>query len=92
MLLAGAPFEMNPTALYRESLLSSGAITNRIDRVEAQGLVKPLLLDVTDDDSRRTRDTRAAHGVESKASGAEDDDSVAGVHTPGVPNQYYRKR
>ena len=39
---AGAPFEMNPTALYRESLLSSGAITNRIDRVEAAGLVKRL--------------------------------------------------
>jgi DNA-binding MarR family transcriptional regulator len=38
----GPPFEMNPTALYRESLLSSGAITNRIDRVEAQGLVKRL--------------------------------------------------
>lgn len=39
---AGAPFEMNPTALYRESLLSSGAITNRIDRVEAAGLVRRL--------------------------------------------------
>lgn len=39
---AGAPYEMNPTALYRESLLSSGAITNRIDRVEAEGLVKRL--------------------------------------------------
>lgn len=39
---AGPPFELNPTALYRESLLSSGAITNRIDRVEAQGLVKRL--------------------------------------------------
>jgi DNA-binding MarR family transcriptional regulator len=38
----GDPFEMNPTALYRESLLSSGAITNRIDRVEAQGLVRRL--------------------------------------------------
>jgi DNA-binding MarR family transcriptional regulator len=38
----GPPFEMNPTALYRESLLSSGAITNRIDRVEAEGLVKRL--------------------------------------------------
>ena len=38
----GPPFEMNPTALYRESLLSSGAITNRIDRVEAHGLVKRL--------------------------------------------------
>lgn len=39
---SGPPYEMNPTALYRESLLSSGAITNRIDRVEAAGLVKRL--------------------------------------------------
>lgn len=38
----GPPFQLNPTALYRESLLSSGAITNRIDRVETQGLVKRL--------------------------------------------------
>ena len=37
---SGAPYELNPTALYRESLLSSGAMTNRIDRVEALGLVK----------------------------------------------------
>ena len=39
---SGPPYELNPTKLYRESLLSSGAITNRIDRVEAQGLVKRL--------------------------------------------------
>jgi DNA-binding MarR family transcriptional regulator len=39
---SGPPYELNPTALYRESLLSSGAITNRIDRVEAQGLVRRL--------------------------------------------------
>lgn len=39
---SGPPYELNPTALYRESLLTSGAITNRIDRVEAQGLVKRL--------------------------------------------------
>lgn len=37
---SGPPYELNPTALYRESLISSGAITNRIDRVEALGLVK----------------------------------------------------
>lgn len=37
---SGAPYQLNPTALYRESLISSGAITNRIDRVEALGLVK----------------------------------------------------
>jgi DNA-binding MarR family transcriptional regulator len=39
---SGAPYQLNPTALYRESLISSGAITNRIDRVEALGLVKRL--------------------------------------------------
>lgn len=39
---SGPPYELNPTALYRESLISSGAITNRIDRVEALGLVKRL--------------------------------------------------
>jgi DNA-binding MarR family transcriptional regulator len=39
---SGPPFELNPTALYRESLISSGAITNRIDRVEALGLVQRL--------------------------------------------------
>jgi DNA-binding MarR family transcriptional regulator len=39
---SGPPYELNPTALYRESLLSSGAITNRIDRVETAGLVTRL--------------------------------------------------
>jgi DNA-binding MarR family transcriptional regulator len=39
---SGPPYELNPTAFYRESLLSSGAVTNRIDRVEAEGLVKRL--------------------------------------------------
>lgn len=39
---SGPPYELNPTALYRESLLTSGAITNRIDRVEREGLVKRL--------------------------------------------------
>ena len=39
---SGPPYELNPTALYRESLLSSGAITNRIDRVEHEGLVRRL--------------------------------------------------
>jgi DNA-binding MarR family transcriptional regulator len=46
---SGPPYELNPTALYRESLLSSGAITNRIDRVESAGLVTRL----PDPDDRR---------------------------------------
>ena len=36
----GAPYEARPTDLYRQSLLSSGAMTNRLDRVEAQGWIE----------------------------------------------------
>ncbi len=35
----GAPFSMTPTELMRSTMLSSGAMTNRIDRLEEQGLV-----------------------------------------------------
>jgi DNA-binding MarR family transcriptional regulator len=37
---SGKPFELRPTDILRESLLTSGAITNRIDRVEQMGLVE----------------------------------------------------
>jgi DNA-binding MarR family transcriptional regulator len=37
---SGPPFALRPTDLYRESLLSSGATTSRIDRVEQQGWVR----------------------------------------------------
>jgi DNA-binding MarR family transcriptional regulator len=37
---SGRPFALNPTTICRDSLLSSGAVTNRIDSAEAQGLVK----------------------------------------------------
>jgi DNA-binding MarR family transcriptional regulator len=37
---SGEPYELRPTDIYRESLLSSGAITNRIDKVEKKGWVK----------------------------------------------------
>jgi DNA-binding MarR family transcriptional regulator len=37
---SGAPFELTPTALGRQILLSSGAMTNRLDRLEAAGLVQ----------------------------------------------------
>jgi DNA-binding MarR family transcriptional regulator len=36
---AGAPFALSPTRLYREMMLTSGAMTNRIDRLEEAGLV-----------------------------------------------------
>lgn len=37
---AGAPFEVTPTELYRSLMLSSGAMTNRLDRLEEAGLVQ----------------------------------------------------
>ena len=37
---SGKPYEMRPTDILEESLLTSGAITNRIDRVAKMGLVK----------------------------------------------------
>lgn len=35
----GAPYELPPRILLRQTLVSSGAMTNRIDRLEAAGLV-----------------------------------------------------
>lgn len=46
---AGAPNALTPTDLYKGLLLSSGAMTNRIDRLEDRGLVER----VRDDDDRR---------------------------------------
>jgi DNA-binding MarR family transcriptional regulator len=37
---AGAPFEVTPTELYRSLMLSSGAMTNRLDHLEEAGLVQ----------------------------------------------------
>ncbi|HYG74400.1 MAG TPA: MarR family transcriptional regulator [Planctomycetota bacterium] len=36
---AGPPYRQSPTALFSSLLLSSGAMTNRIDRLEQSGLV-----------------------------------------------------
>jgi DNA-binding MarR family transcriptional regulator len=37
---AGAPYELNPTELMRSSLLTSGGITKRLDRLAEAGLVE----------------------------------------------------
>lgn len=37
---SGKPFKMRPTDIVRKSLISSGAVTNRIDRVEKLGLIQ----------------------------------------------------
>jgi DNA-binding MarR family transcriptional regulator len=36
---SGPPYQLSPTELYREMMLTSGAMTNRIDRLEEAGLV-----------------------------------------------------
>lgn len=46
---AGAPYELSPTELYSSLLISSGAMTNRIDRLEDMGLVERI----PDADDRR---------------------------------------
>jgi DNA-binding MarR family transcriptional regulator len=37
---AGPPYRMNPTRLFNAVILSSGAMTNRLDRLESLGLVE----------------------------------------------------
>jgi DNA-binding MarR family transcriptional regulator len=49
---SGPPFELTPTELYRGLLVSSGAMTNRLDRLEERGLVERI---PDDADRRRIR-------------------------------------
>ncbi len=37
---AGAPYEMSPGRLLRETLVTSGTMTNRVDRLAARGYVE----------------------------------------------------
>jgi DNA-binding MarR family transcriptional regulator len=46
---AGAPFTLTPTDLSASMMVTSGAVTKRIDRLEAQGLVRRT---VAPDDAR----------------------------------------
>jgi DNA-binding MarR family transcriptional regulator len=39
---AGPPYRMNPTSLFNSVILSSGAMTNRLDGLEEMGLVERL--------------------------------------------------
>jgi DNA-binding MarR family transcriptional regulator len=36
---AGEPYELSPTALYSELMITSGTMTNRLDRLEAASLI-----------------------------------------------------
>ncbi len=39
---AGAPYELSPGRLLKETLVTSGTMTNRVDRLVARGLVERL--------------------------------------------------
>jgi DNA-binding MarR family transcriptional regulator len=39
---AGAPYELSPGRLIRETLVTSGTMTNRVDRLATRGLVERL--------------------------------------------------
>ena len=39
---AGAPYQLSPGRLIKETLVTSGTMTNRVDRLEARGLVERL--------------------------------------------------
>lgn len=67
---AGPPYCLSPTALYSSLLISSGAMTNRLDRLTAMGLVRRLpdpndrrsmLVQLTPKGLRVIEDAVAAH-------------------------------
>lgn len=71
---AGPPYELTPTELYRGLLLSSSAMTNRIDRLEEQGHVRRI---PDADDRRRVR-------VALTDQGRELIDAAMDVHVAGL--------
>ena len=42
MLRSGAPYRLRPTELFRSLMISSGGLTNRLDRLERAGLIARL--------------------------------------------------
>jgi DNA-binding MarR family transcriptional regulator len=89
---AGPPYQMNPTQLFGSVILSSGAMTNRLDGLEEMGLVGRLA-DPTDrrgrlvaltDRGRELVDTAVAEHLENEerllgALDAEEREQLAGL-------------
>lgn len=58
---SGPPYQLTPTELYRGLLVSSGAMTNRLDRLEASDLITRT---VDPDDRRRVQVALTVRGRE----------------------------
>jgi len=71
---SGKPYEMRPTDILRESLLTSGAITNRIDRVEQMGLVE----------RRPDKDDRRSYVIRLTPAGKRLADKAIGLHFAAI--------
>ncbi|MDL4777171.1 MULTISPECIES: MarR family winged helix-turn-helix transcriptional regulator [Thermomonosporaceae] len=59
---SGPPYELSAGALIRATMVTSGAITNRLDRMEVSGLVERVR-DTADRRSVRARLTARGHDV-----------------------------
>jgi len=64
----GEPFSMMPSQLFHALLISSGAMTNRVDRLEREGLVKRTH-DLTDRRGVRVTLTRKGRNLIEKVMG-----------------------
>jgi DNA-binding MarR family transcriptional regulator len=67
---SGAPYQLSPTTLYEATMISSGGMTDRLDRLERAGLVvrrpdprdrRGKLIVLTDRGKRLVDDTLARH-------------------------------
>ena len=58
---AGPPYELSPGALLRATLVSSGTMTNRLDRMERRGLLQRR---ANPQDGRAVRVVLSARGTE----------------------------
>ena len=56
---AGEPYCLSPTQLYKSLLITSGAMTNRLNHLEQQGLIKRIN---DPDDKRSTLVSLTSHG------------------------------
>ena len=58
---AGPPYELSPGALLKATLVSSGTMTNRLDRMERRGLLNRL---ADPEDGRAVRVVLSSRGME----------------------------